>query len=112
MDPTSSTDATADAPAPGADGQARRSRLPFVLGGAALLGIVAFLAIGVFGVHTLFFDEEVAEEGPTFASGAAAEAAPTTAPEVVPPPPREPTTPARPRRRRLRRRPPPPSPRS
>jgi hypothetical protein len=33
--------------------------------------VVAATAFGVFGVHTLFIDRTVAEEGPVFASGAA-----------------------------------------
>ena len=33
-------------------------------GGALLLAIVAFLAFGVFGIQTLFFDDEVSEENP------------------------------------------------
>jgi hypothetical protein len=37
----------------------------------ALAG-VAYLAFGVFGVHTLFIDDKVDEGGPVFASGAAA----------------------------------------
>ena len=44
-------------------------------GGIVFTAIVAFLAFGVFGVHTLFIDEEVAEENP-FA--VIAEATPTT----------------------------------
>ena len=45
------------------------------------LAAVAYLAFGVFGVHTLFIDDKVDEDGPVFASGAAA---PTeTLPEVV-----------------------------
>lgn len=35
------------------------------------LAIVAFLAFFVFGVHTLFIDDEVDEAGPVFSSGAA-----------------------------------------
>ncbi len=34
------------------------------------LGVFAFLAFGVFGVHTLFVDDVVDEDGPAFASGA------------------------------------------
>lgn len=38
----------------------------------AIVGVVlaAWLAFGVFGIHTLFFDEEVDEAGPVFDSGA------------------------------------------
>lgn len=41
--------------------------------GAGVVGaaVVAYLAIAVFGVHTLFIDDVVNEEGPVFASGAA-----------------------------------------
>jgi hypothetical protein len=37
-----------------------------------LIAIGAFLAFGVFGIHTAFIDETVDEAGPTFASGAGA----------------------------------------
>jgi hypothetical protein len=50
----------------------------------ALAG-VAVLAFGVFGVHTLFIDDRVDEDGPVFASGAAA--ATDTLPEVAAAPP-------------------------
>ncbi|MDH3292926.1 MAG: hypothetical protein OER95_01235, partial [Acidimicrobiia bacterium] len=33
--------------------------------------VVAFLAFGVFGVHTLFIDEEVSEAAPVFTSAEA-----------------------------------------
>jgi len=47
-----------------------------VLGvGVVVLALGAVLAFGVFGVHTAFIDEEVSEEGPTFASGASTEGA-------------------------------------
>lgn len=53
-----------------------RSKAPFVIGGAVVvLAVVAFLAFGVFGVHTAFIDDTVSEEGPTFASGASADGA-------------------------------------
>jgi hypothetical protein len=39
---------------------------------AGLAG-VAYLAFGVFGVHTLFIDDRVDEDGPVFASGAGAD---------------------------------------
>ena len=38
-----------------------------------LVGVVAFLAFGVFGIHTKFIDDEVSESGPIFSSGAASE---------------------------------------
>ncbi len=38
-----------------------------------LVGVVAFLAFGVFGIHTKFIDDEVSESGPVFSSGAASE---------------------------------------
>lgn len=64
------------------------------IAGLAVLGaaVAAVLAFGVFGVHTLFIDETVSEDGPVFASGAAAEAddpvvdnsGPTTSVAVAP----------------------------
>jgi Electron transfer DM13 len=39
---------------------------------AALLALFTWLAFGYFGVHTLFFDDEVNEAPPVFASGAGA----------------------------------------
>jgi len=39
-------------------------------GGIVGLAALAWLAFGFFGVHTLFFDREVQEDGPVFASGA------------------------------------------
>lgn len=44
-------------------------------GGLVLTAVIAFLAFGVFGVHTLFIDDEVAEANPFEVS---AEATPTT----------------------------------
>jgi len=41
-----------------------------IFGGLLGLGILAFLAFGVFGIQTKFFDDEVAEDGPVFDSGA------------------------------------------
>jgi hypothetical protein len=40
--------------------------------GVLIGALVAYLAFGVFGVHTLFIDDEVDEAGPVFASGAVA----------------------------------------
>lgn len=37
------------------------------------VGVLAFLAFGVFGIHTKFIDDEVSESGPVFESGAASE---------------------------------------
>jgi hypothetical protein len=51
---------------------------------------VAFLAFGVFGVHTLFIDDKVDEDGPLFDSGVAAAAAPVDT--VVPASPAPVTT--------------------
>ena len=42
------------------------------LGGVVLVGVVAWLAFGFFGIHTLFTDNEVDEAGPVFRSGAGA----------------------------------------
>lgn len=39
--------------------------------GVVGLAVVAFLAFGVFGIHTAFIDDEVSESGPVFDSGAA-----------------------------------------
>jgi hypothetical protein len=38
-----------------------------------LAGVLAFLAFGVFGLHTKFIDDEVSESAPVFSSGAASE---------------------------------------
>ena len=45
-----------------------------------VLAGVAYLAFGVFGVHTLFIDDKVDEAGPVFDSGVAAAATDTLAP--------------------------------
>jgi hypothetical protein len=46
-----------------------RSHKPAVaLGGIAVLGVVAWLAFGIFGVHTLFVDDKVDEAAPRFSS--------------------------------------------
>lgn len=46
-----------------------------IAAGVGVVGaiIVAFLAFGVFGIQTKFFDDEVAEDGPVFDSGAASD---------------------------------------
>ena len=49
--------------------------------GAVALAGVAYLAFGIFGVHTLFIDDRVDDAGPVFDSGASADAA---APAPVP----------------------------
>lgn len=41
-----------------------QTRSLIIVGGTVLIAIVAYLAIGVFGVHTLFIDDEVAEANP------------------------------------------------
>ena len=52
-----------------------RNNLKIVIPATAVaLGAIAFLAFGVFGVHTLFVDDTVDEAGPLFDSGVAAEA--------------------------------------
>lgn len=53
-------------------------------GGAVLTAIVAFLAFGVFGVHTLFIDAEVAEDNPFAVSAEPAEAEDRPAAETTP----------------------------
>jgi hypothetical protein len=48
-----------------------RNNLRIAIPGALVgLGVLAFLAFGVFGVHTKFIDDKVSEDGPVFASGA------------------------------------------
>jgi hypothetical protein len=65
-----------------------RRNLKIVLPVTAIaVGAVAFLAFGVFGVHTLFIDDRVDEDGPVFDSGVAAAAAPV---ETAAPQPDEP----------------------
>jgi hypothetical protein len=60
-----------------------RRNLKIVLPVTALgVVAVAVLAFGVFGVHTLFIDDKVDEDGPVFDSGVAAAAAPVEA--IVP----------------------------
>ncbi len=46
----------------------RKWLAPALLAGAA---VIAYLAFGVFGVHTLFIDDEVSEAAPVFATDAA-----------------------------------------
>lgn len=56
-----------DAPEPT---PARPSRTPWIVGGLVALVAVIAVAVGVFGVQTLFIDDEVDEAGPEFTSGA------------------------------------------
>ena len=50
-----------------------RRNLKLVLAVSTVLLVgVAYFAFGIFGVHTLFIDDKVDEDGPVFASGAAA----------------------------------------
>ncbi len=51
----------------------KRNPAVAIFGGIVAVGIVAFLAFGVFGIHTAFFDDEVSEDGPVFDSGAASD---------------------------------------
>lgn len=46
-----------------------------IAGGIGVVGlaVLAFLAFGVFGIQTKFIDDEVAEDGPVFDSGAASD---------------------------------------
>jgi hypothetical protein len=76
-----------DAPEPApASAPARRSRTLWIVGGLVALVAVVAVAVGVFGVQTLFLDDEVSEAGPTFDSGASAtESAPESAPTTAPP---------------------------
>jgi hypothetical protein len=51
-----------------------RNNLKIALPVAVVLaGLLAYLAFGVFGIHTKFIDDEVSESGPVFSSGAASE---------------------------------------
>ena len=61
-----------------------RNNLKIALPVAVVLaGLVAFVAFGVFGIHTKFIDDEVSESGPVFSSGAAAELPPEVVDEAV-----------------------------
>ena len=65
-----------------------RSNLRIVLPlTAVVVAGIGFLAFGVFGVHTLFIDDTVDEDGPVFDSAVAALAAPieTVGPDPLPP---------------------------
>ncbi|MFT7475966.1 MAG: hypothetical protein ACI81L_002912 [Verrucomicrobiales bacterium] len=42
-----------------------------IAAGLAVVAVLAFLALGVFGIHTAFIDDEVAEAGPIFTSSGA-----------------------------------------
>ena len=56
-----------------------RRNLKIILPVSAVVVVgVAYLAFGVFGVHTLFIDDKVDESGPVFDSGVASAAAPVT----------------------------------
>ena len=57
-----------DAPEPAPAPTRRRGR--WIAGGLVVAAAIAAVAIGVFGVHTLFLDDEVSEAGPEFDSGA------------------------------------------
>jgi hypothetical protein len=65
----------------------RRVRWPWIAGGAAALVAGVVVAIGYFGVHTLFFDEVVDEAGPVFDSGVTADGAAAVAVEPTSQPP-------------------------
>lgn len=52
--------------------RARRNWKWLLPTGTAAVAVLAWLAFGVFGIHTLFFDVEVDEAGPVFSSGAGA----------------------------------------
>jgi hypothetical protein len=70
-----------------------RRNLKFLIpGGVVVVAVAAYLAFGVFGVHTLFIDDTVDEAGPVFASGASADGVDTgstgsTVPSSEPPEP-------------------------
>lgn len=80
------TDAAEPYPSPDPTPSPGRGRRRWWLAGGALVlvGVVAWLAFGYFGVQTAFTDDEVDEAGPVFDSGASADAADavtTTTPE-------------------------------
>jgi len=58
---------------PSKPGFFRRNLLAVLGAGAVALAGLGWLAFGYFGIHTAFIDDEVAESGPVFASGAAAD---------------------------------------
>ena len=68
---------TDEQPDPHPDRETPRRRGLLIGLAAAGLAVAAVLAFGVFGVQTLFIDDEVDEAGPTFRSGAT----PTTQPQ-------------------------------
>jgi hypothetical protein len=74
-----------EAEAPDPEPARRSRRLWLAVGGVVAAGIAAFLAFGVFGVQTLFTDDEVNESGPTFDSGAQSETTVATDPETIDP---------------------------
>lgn len=49
--------------------------------GVVLAAIGAYLAFGIFGIHTLFIDDKVDEAGPVFASGATSDPEPEVEPD-------------------------------
>jgi hypothetical protein len=66
-----------------------RRNLKIILPVSAVVVVgVAYLAFGVFGVHTLFIDDKVDESGPVFDSGVAAAVAPVTSEQPEPSEPR------------------------
>ena len=69
-----------DSPSPSSSSSflARNKRWA-IPGGIVGLGVLAFLAFGVFGIHTAFIDDEVNEDVPVFASGAGASGLPSDA---------------------------------
>ena len=54
-----------------------RNRKLLIPGGIVGIAVFAFLAFGVFGIHTAFIDDVVDEDGPVFASGAGASGLPS-----------------------------------
>ncbi|MBN4047386.1 DM13 domain-containing protein [Acidimicrobiaceae bacterium AH-315-P05] len=61
----------------------RENKIAVGGGGVVALGIVGYLAFAVFGVHTLFIDDVVSEDGPVFSSGATATTAAPSADVLV-----------------------------
>lgn len=64
---------------PGLLARLREHWLIATVGGGVVVAAVAWLAFGYFGIHTLFFDDEVNEATPVFDSGAGASGLPSDA---------------------------------
>ncbi len=75
------------APLPPEERRPRRRRTLLLVAAGVVVVVGAVLAVAVFEVQTLFTDDEVAEAGPVFESGAVAPPMPTTGEPVAEPAP-------------------------